>query len=71
MRYLLKTDICTFEIRHCGQYWELFADDECYGRSINPDSLADNVSNWATGHPEWDSAFLLVSGSLGDWLRLP
>lgn len=71
MKYVLETDICVFEIRKQGDRWLLFADNECYGEANDPASLADNVASWATGNPDWDTAFILVSGSLGDWQRIP
>ena len=71
MRYILKTPVCVFEIRKRDDLWELYANDECYGRSENPVALADNVASWATGCPEWDGAYILIDHGLGSWLRLP
>ncbi|MBQ8087038.1 MAG: hypothetical protein IJ234_01275 [Clostridia bacterium] len=68
MKYILETPVCTWEIVRCGKYWELYSNDECYGRAEKPEGLAGNVASWATGNPDWDMLFLPVSESLGDWI---
>ena len=73
IKYLLKTDIATFEIKKepLG-LWDLWVNSMPTLTFVSPEAAADAVVNKKTGYSVWDSQDKLISDKmkLGKWNKV-
>ena len=73
IKYLLKTEIATFEIKKepLG-LWDLWVNSMPTLTFVSPESVVDAVVNKKTGYSVWDSQDKLISDKmkLGKWKKV-